>query len=160
MTDLTAPQAAAALALARAHGHLWGHLDAPVLDTAAIAAAAAALDTGVCGGILAPTVSAAGDVVHVTGSGRVTWRIAPSGETTITIARPDGPCIVAEVRGSVAAGTVCHVLADRPEAVRARHVWALEACVLALGCTEAEVARLWRRYPDAAAEAAAIEVAA
>jgi len=49
-------------------------------------------------GIQAPTLSPEGDVVHTTGSGRLTWAITPEGDTTLTISRPGGiPCLVAHV---------------------------------------------------------------
>jgi hypothetical protein len=94
---VSAVQFARARALALAHGHLWaqcpeteGLTDAEEILSVVTEWDAAEGVPSVCGGIYAPTVDEDGDVVHTTGTGRLSWCVYEDGHTTISIARPTG----------------------------------------------------------------------
>jgi hypothetical protein len=99
-----------ALALAAAHGHHWATavrlplrdgederdeaiaaLDAELaaggVSIDAIRRVSDALDAGPCGGI-GPSLDEGGRVEHLTGSGRVWWRVHPDGAVEIEVRRP------------------------------------------------------------------------
>jgi hypothetical protein len=109
-TALTIAQYERALALASAFGHHWAaavtdqNEPSPELAEARNGLAAcvaagqvvpiAAIDgcskehPNAVGGIFAPTLSTAGQVVHTTATGRLTWAIEADGEVALTIRRP------------------------------------------------------------------------
>lgn len=114
MTTLTTIQFHCAYSLAAAHGHLWAiACQAPPADCEAVevveawravdeALAAgtielAAIDRltaadvageGRIGGIYCPEVDDAGIVMHVTGTGRLTWAVHRDGAVEIEVSRP------------------------------------------------------------------------
>lgn len=125
-------------ALASAHGHEWAylsvevaqalwHLGAPRDGAREIARVVGAMrHDGGLAGVAAPAVLDDGCVVHTTGTGRLSWVVAPDGSTTITIDRPTGAVLRA-------------ILADEDILVYVlggefftRHVEALEGAMLAV----------------------------
>lgn len=89
---MTAAQAPAAHTLASAHGHHWACLTAAEVigkTSAEISALSCArVEPGI--GCLndAPVFDEEGDVVHTTGSGRLTWEIWQDGSVTVAVYRP------------------------------------------------------------------------
>lgn len=156
---LTVQQLTRAHALASAYHHLWA--DAPLETYLALLSpeqtitpddirrVSATLDCGPVPGIDAPSLDADGDVLHVSGSGRLEWTISPTGDTRLAIRRPDPQdprgagyvVIVADVSGQ---GDTLTLEDDSwpatPSAYEhtfSRHFLALKGAVLATGIPEA-----------------------
>ena len=136
---LTPAAVTAAHRLARAFGHTWGQLSltdvlalSPITPEGIDALCMAQLSEGPVGwGITAPTPDEDGDLVHTTGSGRLSWRVEPSGDTYIRVSRP-GDLVVFAV--SIRDGQVVPAEWTRTELVdtRSRHIWAARDAVTAL----------------------------
>lgn len=169
-TALTPAAVTAAHRLARAYGHTWGHLDLhevlalPALTPEAIERASMArLSEGPAGwGITAPTPDEYGDLVHTTGSGRLSWRIEPSGDAYVRVSRP-GDLVVFAV--SIRDGQIVPDEWTRTElaATRSRHLWAAREAVTALLGEAAggeEFDRVFSEAWEIVAESEAAEIAA
>lgn len=136
---LTPAAVTAAHRLARAFGHTWGQLElsevlalSPLTPEGIDALSMARLSEGPVGwGITAPAPDEDGDLVHTTGSGRLSWLIEPSGDTYIRVSRP-GELVVFAV--SIRDGQVIPAEWTRTELVdtRSRHLWAAREAVTAL----------------------------
>jgi hypothetical protein len=89
---LTLPQFIATKALASTFHHLWASAigDNFVLDLQEIDAIASESYDQQFGGITSPTLDEQGNVVHVTGSGRLHWLINSAGNVELNIYRPSG----------------------------------------------------------------------
>ncbi len=87
-TTLTPAQFAAARALASAHFHLWGGVPEGTYDLDAIRAWSESENAGDSfPGIEAPEMDGS-NIVHTTGTGRLTWTVERDGDVTLQIFRP------------------------------------------------------------------------
>lgn len=115
-------QAARAFALARTFGHEWAiEENRGVLDTEQIRANTKAARCGGFAGIEAPTAdgdSEWANVVHTTATRRTRWHIAPDGEVSAAITRPNGTAIDFSIHAD---GTIGTFLVDRA-ICRDRHI--------------------------------------
>ncbi len=87
---LTIPQFIAAKALASTFHHLWAGAigDNFMLDVKEIDAIVSESQDIQFGGITSPTLDEQGNVVHVTGTGRLSWWINSAGNVELNIYRP------------------------------------------------------------------------
>lgn len=128
----------AAHALARAHGHWWAGEKPPAGSIGEVVAALFAAATENDMGGVAPMVDRFGNLTHTTATGRLSWRVAPSGAVKLSVTRKgDIECLNVSVTdgGAVSAAFV-------PEACRARHWQAALDAVSAVGGAEARAALL------------------
>jgi hypothetical protein len=105
-------------------------------------------------GILAPSLDKSGNIVHKTGSGRLTWVIARNGDVELFIDRPGGVnCLKADVFTKLSGPLKGKILAHayRTGEFMARHVAALEEALIQL-CEADEVKKAlavtWDQTPD------------
>ena len=152
---LPAVQLTVAARLARTYGHEWAEFveDDESISPAVIAARVAAYWREVVdergrtraevfggpGGIAWPVIDEPGYVAHVTGSGRLRWRVGADGCVDLTITRP-GDEIVATAFVAADEQIVCGNATRASGRLYVRHVSALrDAVYAALGLTEARI---------------------
>jgi hypothetical protein len=123
---MTRNQFDTAYTLARAYGHEWAMVPDNTWwsnhdgNTGRIREITLANGSAIPG-IQAPRVDDAGNVVHTTGSGRLSWAISPDGATTLLVRRPyHGSVLRANVGDGIA---VERLNPDVP--IHTRHVEAL-----------------------------------
>ncbi|HWQ28442.1 MAG TPA: hypothetical protein VNN12_05415 [Dehalococcoidia bacterium] len=122
-------------ALARAYGHEWGVLIHPVeiraIEDLSIIPALVAerrYERAIVG-IDRPDVDDDGVIRHTSGTGRVSWVVAPDGRVEFRVNRPSGTVLVLDAPTDVAARASVSVLGT----YYARHYREIERAIRALG---------------------------